>query len=560
MLFRASRRLFLTALLASLVCGAANALLAVLINRVLHEPLEALPGWIAPFFAMALLAMVSQVVSRTLFGRLGQESLANLRRRIAQAVVAAPYRRLETTGGAKVQSLLTDDSNAVANFCVILPVMLTNAVVVVGCLAYLAYLSWAIFLVTLAVLLAGSLAYHLCHERVMAYFRTASRSQDGLFRHFESMIGGAKELKLNSGKARRFLETSLADSVASVAENRTRGLSLLSITLGWGRFLFVLLIGGALFWPLWHGPESARVITGYVVVFLFVMGPLEGLLINLPSFNLARVALERIGRTLDRLDAEAAGEAGALAAQPHGVTIGLKGVTHEFRHERSDETFVLGPVDLTLSPGEATFLVGGNGSGKTTLAKLVTGLYAPETGTLEVDGRPVEPGQHGDYRQLFSAVFTDFHLFETLLEIADPQLDARAEEWLRKLHLDGKVSVADGAFTTRDLSQGQRKRLALVAACLENRPVMVFDEWAADQDPLFKEVFYRDILAALKASGKTLLVISHDDRYFHLADRLIKLERGQIVARRDGERTAGERPAGARTGAETAPLPTAQRT
>ncbi|WP_221939056.1 ATP-binding cassette domain-containing protein [Mycobacterium sp. KBS0706] len=229
------------------------------------------------------------------------------------------------------------------------------------------------------------------------------------------------------------------------------------------------------------------------------------------------------------------------------VTLALEGVTHGYYDEREDEVFTLGPIDLTLRPGEITFLVGGNGSGKTTLAKLVTGLYVPEAGTIRVDGQALAVPGGEAHRQLFSAVFSDFHLFETLLEAAEGSLDDRANTWLRQLHLDHKVAVAGGAFSTRDLSQGQRKRLALVAACLEDRPVMVFDEWAADQDPQFKDVFYREILAELKARRKTVLVITHDDRWFPLADQLVKLDRGQVVER-VGPAAAGPAPVRAANG------------
>ena len=216
----------------------------------------------------------------------------------------------------------------------------------------------------------------------------------------------------------------------------------------------------------------------------------------------------------------------------------MHGVTHRYYHERSDEVFELGPIDLSFEPGSVTFIVGGNGSGKTTLAKLLVGLYAPESGEVFLDGERIDDGNRDRYRQLFSAIFADFHLFERLLQRPRPALDKAGNRLLQRLHLQHKVKVIDGAFvsqalspthfTTEALSQGQRKRLALVAACLEERPFLVFDEWAADQDPAFKEVFYRELLPELKAQGKAVLVISHDDRYFHLGDRLLKLEEGQL--------------------------------
>ncbi|HDR9319880.1 TPA: cyclic peptide export ABC transporter, partial [Burkholderia vietnamiensis] len=225
----------------------------------------------------------------------------------------------------------------------------------------------------------------------------------------------------------------------------------------------------------------------------------------------------------------------------------LRGVTHAYFHERDERMFRIGPIDLTIRPGELVFIVGGNGSGKTTLAKVLTGLYEPEEGTIEVDGRPIGWRERAAYRQRFSAVFNDFHLFDALLGIVDPddparaQADARANALIAKLALDHKVKVVDGAFSNRALSTGQRKRLALVVAYLEDRPFYLFDEWAADQDPSFKAVFYEQLLPELRARGKAVIVITHDDRYFDLADRLLKLDNGQIVSdtaparARDGE-------------------------
>ncbi len=529
MLIRGSRALFAAAILASLACGAGGALLVLLINRALQAPAEALPQWLLPFAAAALLVMAAQVASRALFARLGQQALGGLRQHIAEAVVAAPYRRLEMVGRARIQSLLTDDASAIATFCMSLPILVTNGIVILGVLTYLAALSWVFLLLTAVVLLLGSVGHQLSYRRVLSHFREAGRGQDRLFGHFEALNGGAKELKLNAGKARRFLDAVLAEAIAAVGKSRVRGLSLLAFADGWGRLLFMATIGTALFAPIWIAPGQAGIVSGYVIAFLYIMGPLEGLLANIPHLGMARVALGRIDDTVRRLEVRDQ----AAAAPPAGaeVTLALEGVTHGYYDEREDEVFTLGPIDLTLRPGEITFLVGGNGSGKTTLAKLVTGLYVPEAGTVRVDGRPLaEPGGE-EHRQLFSAVFSDFHLFETLLEAADGSLDDRANSWLRQLHLDHKVAVRGGAFSTRDLSQGQRKRLALVAACLEDRPVMVFDEWAADQDPQFKDVFYREVLAELKAQRKAVLVITHDDRWFGLADQLIKLERGQVVER-----------------------------
>jgi len=174
------------------------------------------------------------------------------------------------------------------------------------------------------------------------------------------------------------------------------------------------------------------------------------------------------------------------------------------------------------------FITGGNGSGKTTLAKLLLSLYIPKEGEIYLDGKVLTDETREQYRQLFSVVFSDFYLFESLFGLDSIYLDANAQKYLAQLQLDHKVKVEDGVLSTIDLSQGQRKRLALLTAYLEDRPIYLFDEWAADQDPLFKEIFYYQLLPELKARGKALIVISHDDRYYQVADRVIKLEAGKL--------------------------------
>jgi putative ATP-binding cassette transporter len=258
-----------------------------------------------------------------------------------------------------------------------------------------------------------------------------------------------------------------------------------------------------------------------------MVGPLEALLLNIPRANRAHVSGERIDEITRAMSAS---ETETDKVSPPSLqSLGLRGVLHRYYHEQSGELFTLGPIDLEFRPGEITFLVGGNGSGKTTLAKLLVGLYPPEEGQIIFNGSIVDNTNRDHYRQLFSTIFSDFHLFDRLLQTGSADLDGEGNRLLAKLHLHNKVKVQDGAFDTLALSQGQRKRLALVVAYLENRPFFMFDEWAADQDPVFKEVFYREILPELRAMGKAVLVISHDDRYFHLADHLVRLESGCLT-------------------------------
>jgi putative pyoverdin transport system ATP-binding/permease protein len=292
------------------------------------------------------------------------------------------------------------------------------------------------------------------------------------------------------------------------------------------------VIGLLIFLPSQFIGVSEQVLTGYTLALLFMTTPLQGIMLTAPNLGRANLALkkvEELGLQLASQPAEVEPRA-ASASAASWRSLEMIGVTHQYRREGQEHNFVLGPLDLQFLPGEVVFLTGGNGSGKTTFAKILAGLYAPESGEIRLDGRPVTDEERIEYRKLFSTVFSDFFLFDKLLGLDGPGLDAQAQGYLAQLQLSHKVDVRQGGFSTTELSQGQRKRLALLTAFLEDRPIYLFDEWAADQDPTFKHFFYYDLLRELKSRGKTVFVISHDDRYYRVGDRLLKFENGNLIS------------------------------
>jgi putative ATP-binding cassette transporter len=512
---------------ASILSGLAGVALVALLNTALNIPPAELPGLGWRFLAICTAALLLRLVASSVFVNLTQTTLASLRRHLSMHIRSAPYRRLETIGAARLQSLASDDAALVATLFASLPIIVMNGAIVVGSLVYLGMLSLRTLLFVAVALGLGSLAFHLAHGRAMVHLRAAGRLQDASLGYFSSLIAGAKELKLNRARGDDFLDKVLNPALDAVRTTRVRGMLIYTGASNFGLFLLYVIIGVTTFFFTRYAGLDTHTSSGFVVVFLYLMVPLDSLLNNVPQVQLARVALERIETAIQQLQNDETPAPAAVA--PSFTRIDVRGLQHSYYHERADEIFQLGPIDLSFVPGELVFLVGGNGSGKTTLAKLLTGLYVAEKGEIRIDGRLVDDTTRDAYRQHFSAIFSDFHLFDSLVGLPREGLDRLGNELLKRLHLDHKVQVNDGAFSTRDLSQGQRKRLALVVAYLEDRPFYVFDEWAADQDPAFKDVFYQVLLPDLRARGKTVLAISHDDRYFHLADRRIKLEDGQIV-------------------------------
>ncbi|MFM0502680.1 cyclic peptide export ABC transporter [Paraburkholderia caffeinilytica] len=530
-LIRQSRWILLLALIVSIVGGFANAGLVAIINQALGATSDRLPalGW--QFLLLALAVLVTRTLSQTIFVRLGQSTKAALRMKTIRSVTDASYQSLERQGAAKALTVLTQDLDTIVVFFLNLPALAMNGSIVLGCLAYLGYLSWQVLVFAVVTIVIGSLGFHLANTRAMFHLRSSRRREDDLVKDFRALFDGAKELKLHRRRKTAFVDGSIAANVEAVRAQRTRGYVLYTAAASWGSMILLAFIGCVLFLLTRFQPVQAHVLSGYAVVFLYMIMPIEGLLSSIPSLSSAKVALERINQVNNDLPPENVEPADSAQSFD---SIVLNGVTHRYFREKENEVFTLGPVNLAFRPGELVYLIGGNGSGKTTLAKMLVGLYAPEGGQILLNGRPVNEVDRDVYRQHFSVVFNDFFLFDELHGLQIDGLDAQAQQLLELLHLEHKVTIRDGKFSTTDLSQGQRKRLALLVAYLEDRPFYVFDEWAADQDPTFKDVFYRRLLPDLKAQGKTVLVITHDDRYFSLADRYIKLDYGQVVAVGDG--------------------------
>jgi putative ATP-binding cassette transporter len=424
---------------------------------------------------------------------------------------------------------VTAISNALAG----IPTIIMQATILLASLVYLGWLSWPVLIGVVIFMSLGMFAFQLAIQKASRYMRLAREDQDSLFQHFRALIDGNKELKLHRNRRHSFMTRVLEATAGSNRRHNVLATGISTAAGGMGQILFFLLIGLLVFVLPTYTNTSTEVLTGYTLLLLFVMMPIEILSLMLPTLFRAGISLQKVESLGLSLAANTTEKEAAETAVPAWETVELHGVAHSYYREAENSRFTLGPIDLTLTPGELVFITGGNGSGKTTLAKLLMGLYPPEAGELRLNGAAVTDENRDWYRQHFTVVFSDFFLFDSLLGLEAPRLDDKAREYLVKLQLNHKLEVKEGVLSTTQLSQGQRKRLALLTAYLEDRSIYLFDEWAADQDPTFKQLFYHSLLPELKARGKTVIVISHDDHYYDVADRLIKLEDGKLEYDRD---------------------------
>ena len=513
--------------------GLLSAGVLALINHVLHHPSDHSLLVMLGFFLLAAGKLLSSLWSQLLLVRFTQDTILDLSLTLCAKIVRAPLRGSEQRGAANILVTLTDDVSWVTWAIQCFPQLIMNVAVVLGCGFYLAWLSWATFLGVVGATVIGALGYQWLHTSAFSVIYAAREARSELFRHFRSLTDGLKELLMHRARRQEFVNLEVRRAAESYRQTNLEATRRRALAEAWAQVSFYSLIGLIVFLFPSVVTVSPEALTGYVVAVVYMMSPIWGIIGALPTIERGQVALEsieRLGVSLDVCpeDAQTIELAGLEAGIPPIVQ--WNDVVFSYGEENGVEApFVLGPISLELHPGELVFVIGGNGSGKSTFVKVLAGLYQPSQGHVTLTGTIITDANREWYREHFSVVFSDFHLFNKLLGQSDSQAERLAPGYLRLLHMDQKVTVHDRTFSTLDLSQGQRKRLALVTAFLEDRPIYVFDEWAADQDPQYKEIFYKTLLPDLRERGKLVVVITHDDRYFHLGNQVIKLEDGKAV-------------------------------
>ncbi len=543
LLFQSNSRNALIVIVMGVLSGVASTALIVVANAALYSGSGiSRARWLLAlaFVAAVVFKVGTSLTAGLLLGHTVQSIILNMCSALCRKVAVTPLPRLEEIGSPRVMTCLTDDIEVLSRAMHTIPTLVVDLAMLAGCAIYLAWISWAAALTTMVLTLIVAVALRLMMVKTLAALRRARDGRDALFQHFRSLMEGIKEIKLHRGRKNAFFQEDFDHTIESLRRENGAAMNRYAVADGWSQSMYFMLLGVVLFaFPLLHG-VSTKTLTAYVFMALYMMGPLLGIVASIPHFNQGHVSLdklEELGMALNDLAGSAAVSdsrskldltlTDSLRIPP---LVEFRNVFFRYGRQENGNKFSLGPINLTLHPGELLFIIGGNGSGKSTLAKLITGLYSPDSGEIWVDGKLVSPDSEDDYRQLYSAVFSDFFLFNRLLGLdRSTEWAQRTDEYLAALGLSHVVQMNGTTFSRVSLSQGERRRLALLVAYMEDRPIYVLDEWAADQDPVFRKIFYLKLLPELKERGKTVVLISHDDRFFHLGDRVIKLDEGKMV-------------------------------
>lgn len=512
-----------------LIGGAMGAGLIALINHVQQRGAATVGEWAAWLFLVVLAGrLVSALISKMLLVRSGQDVVRHVRASLARRLLSASLPALEALGPHRVTTALTTDVANIALLFANIPSLCVNAAIALGCLVYIGFISSSLLAMTLVVIVVGVAVHQILSRRATRRLHRARRGENALFEHLTSLTHGFKELKMDGEKASFVLDRLIADAANDYRRENVRAYDVFAIAEVWTGLLLFLPFGLALFADTPWLPAEPEVTGAYVLTLLFLVAPLSAVVGLVPLIGAAIVSIRSIESVQGSLDAVDAAPETCTALLRRGAwrRLTFEGVSFSYA---GTDGFGVGPVDLTLEPGEIVFVVGGNGSGKSTFVKVMAGLYPVQRGRICVEGVPLRAEQRSAYRASFSAIFSDFCLFPELPVALDDAARARADEYLALLGLEGRVSIEGGRFSRMDLSTGQRKRLAMVAALVEDRAILVLDEWAAEQDAESRALFYERLLPRLRARGVTVVAVTHDDRFFSCADRLVRFDYGRIT-------------------------------
>jgi putative pyoverdin transport system ATP-binding/permease protein len=499
------------------------------------------------FFVFLLTVAIYYVAQRLAFAMVAsdvEDTVRRTRLRILGLVRRCELMTIEAMGETRILSAMTTEAQRLSQAMSQVTAGFQSVLVAVITGVYIAWLSRPAFVLWMFVVAVSGLIIlreWSASQRLLMQAATA----DGAFQETSSgLLQGFKEVKLSRKRADALdLElTALAGEARAARAGAANGMSRSYV---FGQVLFFLLIGSMVFLLPGLGDINVDTLKEATTAVLFVLGPVSMIVGAVPALSSAEAAAKTLSALEDALAAQVATEDGTTApahevpAKPFR-SLELSGVTFSYPNGERGSGFRLGPINFRIDAGETVFITGGNGTGKSTFLRLLTGLYRPQSGEIRLDGHVVQPEDMQDFRDRIAAVFADYYLFKKLYGVEADADDASA--LLDDMEVKGKSTINAGAFSTVALSTGQRKRLALIAAVLEGKPILVLDEWAADQDPHFRRKFYETILPPLKRRGITIVAATHDDRWFGVADHHLRLSDGRLEEQ-PGQEGAGDRPA-----------------
>ncbi|MDO9103820.1 MAG: cyclic peptide export ABC transporter [Methylovulum sp.] len=521
---------------ASIVCGVINALILVILNAAAKDfdnPELDARLFIIFLSSIALFFLSKRYITHRI-SRVVQASSFEYRGRILTGLRNVKPLTYEEIGKAEILAVLSEKTELISQGAHRLADGFPAVIMLVCSFAYIATLSKMAFLLSAICIVCSVISTQIMLVAMKKTLKQALAKEAEYVGYMQHVLDGFNELKINREKSADLCNNYMGYiSEEAMQKNIETDISIANLQM-YAQIYFYILMAGIVFLLPQLSELSAADIMAITTAVLYIIGPIVVVLDMIPSVakaNVAVVFLQNLELKLAAAQESVADERVAFKAPDFFRQLVISQVRFAYHDQNQSQGFSVGPFNLTINRGELIFIRGGNGSGKSTFLKLLTGLYEPESGAIIVDKQTIDSRLLMDYRNLFAIIFTDFHLFDRFYGHQDVAVDS-VNEYLTLMGLEQKTGFKNGRFINANLSTGQKKRLALIIALLEDKSIYVFDEVAADQDPEFRQFFYDVILQKLKHQGKTVIVVTHDEKYFTRCDRLFIMDTGRMTETR----------------------------
>jgi len=488
--------------------------------------------WAITLFVIALFLFIkSQIYVTTTVTAEIEAIIHRLRVRLMDDVRHSELLALEALGRSRIFAAITSDTAVLTQASNTLCYSMQSIVVVCFVAAYVAYLSVAAFVLSVVIVATAGALFHFRGKRLTAERSRAAEQERRLFDRLTDFLDGFKEVRLNAARSADLFADSVAVSRGAANIKIGAQVETFRQIVSTQSYMYILLGAVVFVAPIFSSSLAGASITQTTTALLFVVGAAFGLVQSIPILSNANAAADRLAKLDVDLHAAVSQARDGIPERRTLDRIEMRSIEFSYKDRFSETAFKIGPIDFNLRAGELVFVTGGNGSGKSTFMRVLAGLYPPSSGEVTLDGMRVTADSRNEYRALITTVFTDYHLFRRLYGIDDPD-PAELDSLLRQFRLIEKTGLSNREFRTLDLSDGQRKRLALIVALLEKRPILLLDEWTADQDPEFRRKFYHELLPQLVRGGATVVAVTHDERYLDeltIPARRIRMDEGRIA-------------------------------
>jgi ATP-binding cassette subfamily B protein len=513
---------------------------------VVSEAVRAQGGWKSNINTIALVSLGSLTLQAAFsffatywFSRSGESALVDLRKETFGRLIALPMAFFSQRRVGELTSRLTGDMAVIQDTLTgSVPQFLRQCILLIGGISLVAFTSiklTGLMVVTFPVLILGAI---LIGRRIRRHARIGQdRLADGSTVVEESLqgIANVKAFGSESLECDRYA-THLDDFLRETFKISRLRASLISfIILGiFGSFVGVFWYGAHL---MQTGHLTFGELTRFIIYTTFVGGSVASFADLFGHVQKALGATERVRELLaEKPEMPLTGSAiPNPAARFHGEVVFN---TIDFAYPSRPDVRVLRGLTLQARPGEKVALVGASGAGKSTIVSLLLRFYEPDSGQIEIDGRPASTIPLSELRANMAIVPQEVLLFGGTIEenILYGKPDASREEmfaasrgalcheFIEKLPEGYQTLVGDRGLK---LSGGQRQRIAIARALLKNPAILILDEATSSLDSE-SELLIQQALATLLA-GRTAFIIAHRLSTIREANRIYVIEDGVVL-------------------------------